>query len=428
MGLGLHGGGIGAAKFFVRQGAKVLVTDLKTRQELTPSLKKLRGLPITYTLGRHRKEDFTNTDLVIQNPGVPRDSRYLKIARRHKIPIETDIGIFFELVPPQNIIGITGTRGKSTTAALTAAILREKFPKTVLAGNIRASVFENLSSIKPRIPVVLELSSWQLEGLTHHKKSPHVAVITNILRDHLNRYPSFRNYVEAKKHLVRWQKPGDTAVLNKDDRLVRPFARGLHSRVVWISNRAVPKRYRAAFRLAGEHNLKNLAAALAVAKIYRVPDKKIIQALKNFRGLEGRIELVTKKRGVTFYNDTTATSPDATIAALKSFPNVSQIILITGGTDKKLDFRPLARFLEKTPVKAMVLLPGTATKKLQKALGINDKSVKSMGEATRTAWSLAKTGDVVLLSPGAASFGLFQNEFDRGEKFVKAVRALSMDN
>jgi len=202
MGLGLHGGGVGVAKFFCKQGADVLVTDLKTRKQLKESVDKLKGLSIEFVLGKHRQEDFINTDLVIKNPGVPRDSFYLKIARKHKIPIKTDIGIFFDLckVP---IIGITGTKGKSTVATLVYLFLKTKYPNVILAGNIGISPLEIFSKINKKSKVVLELSSFELEDL---KKSPQVAVITNLFPDHLNRYKNFKSYIKAKESIFKYQK------------------------------------------------------------------------------------------------------------------------------------------------------------------------------------------------------------------------------
>lgn len=430
MGLGFHGGGAGAARFFVQQGAKVTVTDLKTEKELAPSLRALWKLPIRYVLGKHRKEDFIKTDLVIQNPGVPDSSPYLALARKHHIPVDTDIGIFFELVPRGQIIGVTGTKGKSTTASLIAALLKTKYPRTVLAGNIRTSVFDVLPMVKAGAPVVLELSSWQLEGLAYHKKSPHVAVVTNILQDHLNRYNSFHQYIEAKANILRFQGAHDYAFLNEKLRQYKEFKNIRNkTRQVFFSWRQISSEYVSAWRLPGLHNLSNLAGALEVARLYKIPKKDVRRALQNFRGLSGRLECIRTLHGIDFYNDTTATAPDATIAALKSFPDPRRVMLIAGGTDKNLDYRSLGQFLEAYPPKAVIFLPGTATKKLESR--IRDQGSRkrifaahSMQEAIRKAWGMAERGDVVLLSPGAASFGLFQHEFDRGEQFVKAVSAL----
>src|SRR3989338_8381995 len=231
MGLGLNEGGAGTARFFLKQGANVLVTDLKTKKELWPSIKKLLAFKkvcgkkcclLKFALGRHRKKDFKSADLIIQGPCVANDSSYLAIARQNRIPIDTDIGIFFENCPAP-VIGITGSKGKSTTAALIYNILKQKFKDVILAGNIGKSPLDYIGSIKPTTKVVLELSSWQLEGLARHKKSPHIAVITNMLKEHLNRYKSFRHYAAAKALIFKYQKEGDfLAVSQQANRIIKP--------------------------------------------------------------------------------------------------------------------------------------------------------------------------------------------------------------
>ncbi len=414
MGLGLHGGGVGVVKFFAKQGAKVLATDLRNKKELKKSLDELKNYKINYVLGKHRAGDFKNTNLIIKNPGVPKDSKYLKIAKKNKIPIETDVGLFFEFCPSKKIIGITGTKGKSTTATLINKLLRIKY-KTVLAGNIRASVLEKLHEITQNTIVVLELSSWQLEDLKKYKKSPHIAVIINVMPDHLNRHKGMGDYTKAKKLIFRFQTDRDLLILNTDDKIVRGFARESNAKAIFYS-KLQALNYLKYIRLPGEHNLYNISAAIIIAKIFKIPDSFIKKTLKNFKGIEGRLEFVKEIRGVKYYNDTTATIPEATIAALKSFKN---IILIAGGTDKKLDFKKLAKEISNR-VKLLILLPGTATEK------INNKGikVKSMKIAVKIAYKNAKKGDIVLLSPGCTSFGLFQHEFDRGDQFKKWVKKL----
>ncbi len=425
MGLGLHGGGVGVAKFFVKQGAKVLVTDLKTRKELKESIKALTRSTssgqVKYVLGRHRAEDFKNTDLIIKNPAVPKDSKYLKIARKNKVPIETDIGLFFELCPSKKIIGITGTKGKSTTATLIAKLLKARY-KVVLAGNIRASVLEKLPRGKNTI-VVLELSSWQLEDLKQHKKSPHIAVMTNIMPDHLNRHTGMRDYIEAKKLIFKFQKPEDFLILNNDDKVVREFAKETKAQVISYSKKQAVK-YLKHTKLLGEHNLSNISAAATVAKLFKIPSLSIKKTLKNFKGIEGRLEFIRKIKGVKYYNDTTATTPEAAIAALKSFSR-DKVILIAGGADKNLNFKKFAKeVLDR--VKKLILLPGTATKKIKKEIKTENFAIEinNMKEAVKKAIEMAERGDIVLLSPGCASFGLFQHEFDRGKQFKTRVKNL----
>ncbi|MDP3963208.1 MAG: UDP-N-acetylmuramoyl-L-alanine--D-glutamate ligase [bacterium] len=435
MGLGLHGGGEGTARFLAKAGANVTVTDLKTRAELAPSINKLKGMPIRYVLGRHVVKDFTNADMVVYNPGIRakfmrlEDSPYLAAALKKGVPLETDIGIFFDLANRGQIVGVTGSKGKSTTAALIAHLLKQKYPDTLLAGNIRTSVFDVLPRITSKTPIVLELSNWQLEGLAKKNISPHIAVITNILHEHLNTYRNFHGYIEAKKHILRFQKPDDIAVLNKSlaqwEEFKEPCGK---ARRVWFAKRE-PLDHKDELKLPGAHNRENLVAALAVARLYRIPAFRIRKALATFEGLEGRLQTVRTDRGITCINDTTATMPDAVIAALRSMPRPQNTILIVGGVDKKFDFNPMARFIAAYPPKALVMLPGSATEKLINALRkahcpspIIEAS--SMRQAVYSAWKAAQKGDTILLSPGAASFNLFKNEFDRGEQFVKAVNKI----
>jgi len=474
IGLGLHGGGVGVAKFFCRLGAKVLVTDLRNKEDLKESLKQLKGESVKYIFNQHRPEDFINTDLVIKNPAVSDKSKYLALAREHKVPIETDIGIFFELCPA-SIIGVTGSKGKSTVATLIARFLAKEHSKVILAGNIRSSVLRKLNKINKESLIVLELSSWQLAGLRPHRKSPHCAVITNILPDHLNRYKSIDEYIEDKKEILRWQKSKGYSILNYDDKIVRSFAQGVKSQVFYYSQdngitsnlekerlgafvkgekifmenpvKPFPDQDSASLSdkkikeicslddisLKGKHNIDNVLAAVTVAKLYQVSNKSIKKVLNKFKSLEGRLELVKIINGVKYINDTTATIPEACLAALNSFPSNKRIILIAGGNDKNMDFSQLAEMVNKK-VKKIIFLEGTATSKFKKALEeqieLTNSQLKvigplsSMEQAVAEAEREAEEKDIVLLSPAATSFGLFRHEFERGEAFVKAVNDL----
>jgi len=449
MGLGLHGGGVGSARFFCAQGAQVMVTDLRTRTELAPSLTKLKGCQIRFVLGRHRMQDVKTADLIIKNPSVPADSPYLKAAQKQGIPIETDVTLFFaQCTAP--LIGVTGTRGKSTVATLIAKLLKKRYPDTALVGNIGVSPLEALSRITKTTKVVIELSSFSLEDVT---KSPHIAVVTNLYKDHLNRYPSFAAYAQAKKSIVRFQKKTDVAVLNYDDPLVKRFATKAATR--FFSCKTTPsaraqKNFGCFFqdgilffnsdkkalckiediRLFGNHNRSNVAAAVTVAKLLGVSSAQCAAVLKQFRGVPHRQELIATKNGAHYINDTTATMPEATKAALTStrerFPEAA-LILIAGGEDKQLSYQKLANMIADN-VSVLVLLPGSATLKLKRALPKkNDLTILfagSMEEAVKKATHAARSGDVVLLSPAAASFNLFKHEFDRGDKFVEAVKKL----
>lgn len=451
MGLGLHGGGVGAVKFLTKCGAKVIVTDLRSKKVLAPSLQKLHGLKnIKYVLGRHRTEDIIWADFILKNPGVRPDSPYIKAAKKHKIPVTSDIEIFFkECKAP--IIAVTGTRGKSTTAYLIWKFLKAGFARVPpaepmatlgrsraearrrrvwLAGNIRKSVLEFLPQVKEKDLVVLELSSFQLEDLAQIRKSPRIAVLTNILLDHLNWHKSLREYIKAKSYIFRFQKSRDYFFYNPDDRRVKQLARTAPSHALPVR---LPQELRPIVdQRLGEHYRSSVGLAVAVARHLGISKQVIRKALLSFRGLPSRQEEVANIRGVRFINDTTATTPDAAIAALKRFrPKAAghKIILIAGGQDKKLKFKELAAEIKKSADK-LILLPGTATAKLRHELRImnyesgNIYSAPSMVQAVKTARGNAKKGDYIILSPGAASFGLFLNEFDRGDQFVKEVKKL----
>src|SRR5438874_840217 len=327
MGLGVHGGGIGVARYLAKHGAHVTVTDLKPAEQLRDSLAQLEGLPIDYVLGEHRQSDVLQSDMVVRNPGVPREHPLLQLAREHNIPVEMEVSLFF-LQCPAPIVGITGTKGKTTTTLLTGAMLKEKDPRTVVAGNLRVSALELLPRIDATTPVVLELSSWQCEGLEPHRLSPHIAGITNLYPDHLNRYRDMADYAAAKALIFVNQKADDCVVLNADQDESRAFASQARSRVIWFSRTrrvdgvflsgddivqtltgsdAAPERLaaRADSRLPGEHNLENALAASALALAAGAEAEHVRSALRRFHGAPDRLELVRELDGVAYVNDTT---------------------------------------------------------------------------------------------------------------------------
>jgi len=425
MGLGLHGGGVSVAKFFYKQGANVLVTDLKTEIQLKDSLEKLKKLKIEYVLGGHKESDFQKADLIIKNPDVPNSSPYLEIARKNNVLIETDVSLFFKLTKAFTI-GVTGTKGKSTTASLIYHLLKPKYKRIFLAGNIGVSPLEIISKVKKGDKVVLELSNFELENLN---QSPNIAVVTNILEDHLNRYASMSDYVDSKKSIFKYQNKKDNLVLNEDDLIVKNFAKEAFSKVYFYSVKKILKTIKIKdFKLLGEHNLSNLSATITVAKLLKVSTASINKSIKSFKGVPSRQEFIKEVHGVKYFNDTTATMPEAVIAAINAFSSKfinSKLILICGGQNKGLDFLELTKIIRER-VGDLVLLPGTASDKIEEGLSGYNRiyKVSSMQEAVLTAKKTAKKGDIVVLSPGATSFNLFKNEFDRGEQFIKAVKNL----
>lgn len=426
MGLGSHGGGVGAAKFFCREGWRVLVTDLKPRRALLPSIRALKGYRVKYVLGRHRKADFSNADAVFKGPDVPSTSPYLSYARARGIPIIERAGFFLERCPAK-VIGITGTKGKSTTATLLAKILRQKGRQVWLLGTPGTSILEALPKIKKRDLVVGEFSSFELEDLHQSKHSPDIAIITSIFPDHLNRHKSFAGYIRAKSAIFRYQTKTGALIVPQSSSWLNYFRRNeIPGKLIKVRAAAYRSLFPKNFYWT-ETDFRNMALAFKAAEILGDSRSRMRRIAARLKPLPGRRELVAKIRGITFINDTTATNPDAAMTAIDHYGRQGNIILIAGGADKNLDYRPLAKFLTKQPVKAIIFLPGRATEKIKLALGlgeINRLQATSMAEAVKTARQLASPGDIVLLSPAAASFGLFRHEFDRGEQFVRAIKRL----
>ncbi len=418
-GLGLNQGGVGSAKFFARQGAEVRVTDLKNAQVLKPSLEKLKSFKnISYALGGHKYEDIDWADLIIKNPAVKPGNPYIEYARKRGKSIEMDMGIFLQYVRPGQIIGVTGTKGKSTTASLIYEILAihlrgEKMRLhpggVVLAGNIGKSVLDTVRFIKSDTLIVLELSSFQLQAFREHRVSPKWAVITNIFPDHLNYYKNMKDYIKDKRAIAEYQKQVDFLFMKKGD----PFT--TKGREIYFSTNDLPKNFSP--KIVGEHNLENIAAALAVGKTFGLDEKTILKTLSKFKGIPFRMELVKTWQGVKIYNDSAATNPESTIQALKTLPNS---ILITGGVNKNLSYDNLIEAI-KQYAKKVYFLEGSATDEILKIKNEKLKIYNNLLKLLQDIKKVVRSGDVILFSPAASSFNLFQNEFDRGRKFNKAV-------
>ncbi|MGH2350536.1 MAG: UDP-N-acetylmuramoyl-L-alanine--D-glutamate ligase [Chloroflexota bacterium] len=424
MGLGVSGGGVGVARFLAERGAHVTVTDLQPPERLARSVEALEGYGVRFVLGEHREEDFVEADVIIRNPAVPRTHPYLRLAADRGIPVYMEMTLFFLECPSARIAGVTGTKGKTTATTLLGEIMKADGRDVVVAGNLRVSALEQLARIGPETDVVLELSSFQLEGMESIATSPPAAVITNLMPDHLNRYGSMAEYLDAKKPIFRFQEPGGVVALNRDDAYLREIAGEAPGRVVWFGHDdAVPGASRS--HLRGEHNRSNMAAAAALARALGVGDGVIERAIADFPGVPYRQELIRVRQGVRFVNDTAATTPDATLAALQTADR--PVVLIAGGADKELDFTALGRVVDhpQSVVKAVVLLEGTATTKLAAAVAgkVAGRFADFRG-AILCATELAAPGEMVLLSPGCASFGMFANEFDRGDQFNAIVQAL----
>ncbi|MDR2803912.1 MAG: UDP-N-acetylmuramoyl-L-alanine--D-glutamate ligase [Treponema sp.] len=462
MGLGLHGGGLGAARFLAAHGAALTVTDLRGRDVLENSIKELDdfvasagGIPVKYVLERHDTQDFANADLVIKNPGVRPDSPFLRAARH----IETDISLFLAHNPAR-LTAVTGSKGKSFTASAIQYTLRQAARagfgggRAFLGGNITVSPLSFLEELTEDDDVVLELSSWQLGDLPQGLLKPRSAVITAIMPDHLDRYGAMDAYVADKRVIYQGQDRGGATIAGDDD-WGRSFLSETHGRpyrycrkkppaldeysggaffdeesgacFAWGSIASLKKGETAQIVPAitaapGIHQKMNLMAAGLALLDLNIPPEFINDCAGRFGGIEHRLEFFYENDRIRFYNDTAATIPEAAAAAVSAL--VSPVV-VTGGTDKNLDFSPLAAAL--SCAKAVVLLAGTGSDKLAAMLKTRNipfcGPLNSIDEAVEAAIKAASSGDSVVLSPGCASFGMFLNEFDRGRKWKAAVKS-----
>ncbi|MCL2127084.1 MAG: UDP-N-acetylmuramoyl-L-alanine--D-glutamate ligase [Treponema sp.] len=489
MGLGMHGGGLETACYLLRHGAELAVTDLQDEKALSASVEQLesarKNIPsapaIRYVLGRHEADDFKKADMVIKNPGVRPDSPFLLAARR----IETDISLFLAAAggtggtcgtAPFRLTAVTGSKGKSSAASAIHWVLTHSPGKgaAYLGGNITVSPLAFLDRLQNGDDVTLELSSWQLGDLRDCRRAngkaganndggplikPKAAVMTAIMPDHMDRYGSMEAYIADKRILYQGQSPDDITVAADDE-----WGRSFHA-----ESKAFPLAYSAAplpegvsggwfddpggpgFAriyggnapgtaggkkvelvpakplVPGRHQKQNLLAAGLALLGLGLPPETIREGLASFPGVEHRLELFHTAGGIDFYNDSAATVPEAAAAALDALGGGGRLVLVAGGSDKNLNLEPLAQAAGKA--KAIILLAGSGSEKLKSLLG--GKGIGCLGpfdeleKAVTAALDMAAPGDSVVLSPGCASFGMFQNEFDRGRKWKEAVKRLA---
>lgn len=465
--LGISTEGIATAEYLVKKGAKVTACDKNSPQKLGKNFGKIKKLNIPLKLGKNYLENLNGFEIVFRTPGMPLWLPELTAAKEAGAEISSQTKLFFESCPCP-IIGVTGTKGKGTTATLIFEILKRAGKKAFLGGNIGNPPIEFLDRLTPTSWVVLELSSFQLEDL---KTSPHIAVVLNITSDHLfsvapdspNYHLSQEAYIKAKENIVKYQKEKDFVILNFDYKASRRFSKLTPAKVYYFSRK---KRVKGAYVkegkiflnkgkplligkaekliLPGEHNWENVTAAICGASLASVPPSAIRKATFEFKGLEHRLEFVREVGRVKYYNDSFSTTPETAIAAIRAFKE--SIILIAGGSEKGLDYTKLGEEISRSSVKTLILI-GQIAEKIEKAvlrnyqLPITDfrakarkvampsrhyqlkiiKNLKTMSAIIKAAKEEARPGDVVLLSPASASFDMFRNYKDRGKQFKDEV-------
>lgn len=430
MGLGRFGGGIGAARFLAQQGADVLVTDMSDESKLAESLEAIRDLTdkgvVKLRLGGHNVADFTDTDMVVASPAVPTPwaNRFLTAARAASVPVTTEVLLLIDRLPDRSrVVGVTGSAGKSTTSALIHHILREGGEDVVLGGNIGGSLLTNLDRIRASTWVVLELSSAMLSWIDGF--SPRVGVCTNLVENHVDWHASMEHYRASKQRLFAWQEAGDVAVLGPN---VATWALrdGVERRVIGAATGVVE------MAIPGAHNAWNgsVAVEAAMALVPGLDRAKAEAAARTFRGLAHRLERVHDAGGVAYFNDSKSTTPQSTMLAVDAFGGdggtARPVQLIVGGYDKKADLTPIAELV--TRVAGLYTIGKTGPTIAAAARGIDASRVhecETLARALDACRTNARSGDVVLLSPGCASWDQFSNYEERGEAFAALARASS---
>lgn len=421
MGLGRHGGGLAAARFAAAEGAWVTVTDTATETDLADSIRELAGLAnLRLALGRHDEVDFRSTDLVVVNPAVRPEHPLLAVARDSGAVLTSEIELFFERCRAP-VIGVTGSNGKSTTAAMTAAIMQGSGIHTWLGGNIGVSLLPHLSEIGERDWVVLELSSFQLAHLSSGARLPEIAVVTNCAPNHLDWHGDFEHYRAAKQRLIREQAPSGMAVLNTLDREVSGWLNFARGRIVppfvalELPDLLVP----------GEHNRYNAACAAAAAMAAGATLEGVRRGLASFAGLPHRLQIAGEIGGRRFVNDSKATTPEASVAALAAIPG--RVWLLAGGSDKGVEFDGLAAALGERVAGVAVfgaVRERLAASILQANVALPVHSTEHLAAALAWCWQSSQAGDTILLSPACASLDQYRDYAARGDAFVALVHEL----
>jgi UDP-N-acetylmuramoylalanine--D-glutamate ligase len=407
MGLGRYGGGAAAARWYAERGHDVLVTDLRDEKTLARSIEALRDLDVTFRLGVHEEADFTAADLIVVNPAIPFDHPLVRGRN-----VVTEMGLTLRALPGP-VIAITGTNGKSTTATMTAAMLEASGLPYALGGNIGRSLLNETATMAPETVAVIEISSFQLAWLEHDDLRPDAAIVTNVTADHLDRHPTIEHYIESKRKLARAVPKDGTLILPRHDVIAARFAEGVEARVAWFGDEDPVDL--SGLRLLGRHNRANAQAAALAAMAVGASAEGCARGAARCAPLPHRLESLGEKDGVLRVNDSVCTTPHATAAAVRSFER--PVVLLAGGRDKGLDRRPL---LEAAKDARAVVAYGETGPDIARELP-DARLERDFESAVGKALEIARPGDVLLLSPGFASFDEFPGFDVRGRRFRELV-------
>ena len=438
--VGLARTGIATAKFLETKDSLVTTTEVKPKEEMGEALQELKEMDIKAEWGGHRAETFLKQDIIVVSPGVDLSIEPIQKAVKQGVRVISEIELAYHFIHVP-IIAVTGTNGKTTTTLLIGEMLKEDGKKAGVGGNVGEPLILFADGKDRWEVLVVEISSFQLEAIEDFR--PRISVLLNITEDHLDRYPSYDDYIEAKVKIFTNQNSGDLAVLNRDDPIVMQYKEEVKAKKVLFSLREKleegtfsngqtifhklggrGEEYSLAKApLKGIHNVENMMAALTAARIFGCSKKAIQDTLNRFEGLEHRLEFVREIRGVRFYNDSKGTNVGSVVKSLQSFSE--PVILIAGGKDKNGDLNPLKELIQKR-VKHLILI-GEAKERMNRELGgLTDTAMaKTMEEAVRLAHQKAKEGEVVLLSPACSSFDMFKDYKERGKVFKETVKKIS---